>query len=148
MAKKSNLQGLILAAIVFVIISQVIHTVGAMLTMGYYTDPSLAGMWSTLMMPTPGPPPAEFFIYSIIIGFVVAVIFVKVYALIEKALPTKTIGGKGVFYGGLLFLVGTVPGFLSTFLTLNLPVLLILDWTVEGLLANVIGGFTIAKIMK
>ena len=47
------------------IVSQIIHSIEAFATMDFYLDPNYFGVWSKIMMPGPGPPPAEFYYYSI-----------------------------------------------------------------------------------
>lgn len=145
---KWNWPGIILAAIVFAIVSLVIHTIGAIATMGFYTDPAYFSLWSTLMMPGPNPPGMDFYAYSLAFGFISAVLFSLVYSVVKESIPGKNALQKGSTYGFLLFLVSTVPGTLSMLLLLALPSLLVLEWAVEGLVVFLIGGAVIAKVLK
>ena len=85
-----NWKRIIIAAIVFAIIAQVLHTVESMLTMDFYMDPEYFGVWSKLLMPTAGPPPAEFFYASVISSLIIALIYAVVYDVVKGSLPGKT----------------------------------------------------------
>lgn len=139
----------VLAAIAFTVIAFVIHTVCSMLTMSYYTDPNYFPVWSKLMMPTAGPPPASFTYYSITFDFIIGLIFSYIYLFFKGCIPGKTLVNKGVFYGLVLFLVAGVPFFLTNYLLINLPIGLLVSWLfVDGLLTYVIGGIAIAWLNK
>lgn len=138
---------LFLAAIVFMIVAQVVHTIGAVVTMDHYLDSKYFSVWSKMMMPKAGPPPAEFFYFSIAFGFIAALIYTYAYAVLRKAIPGKDYLNKGLSYGSLIFLIGTVPGSLSLILLINLPMMLIITWAVEGLVIALVGGVLIAKIV-
>jgi hypothetical protein len=137
-----------LAAIVFTIVNQIVHTVGAMLTMDYYMDPNYFSVWSKLMMPAAGAPPAEFFFYSIGFGFIIALIYTYVYTVLKKAVPGADYVKKGLSYGALLFLIANIPGTLSMMLLLNLPLGLLVGWAIEGLVIALLGGIIIAKFLE
>jgi len=138
---------IIVAAIVFMIISQVIHTIEAQITMNYYTDPTYFSVWSKIMMGKMGLTP-EFMYYSLTFAFIGGLLFTGVYTTIQKGVPEKTIAKKGLIYGLLIWLVGIIPGSLSMVLLINLPVDLIAYWTVTGLIINLLAGVAIAKIIK
>ncbi len=139
---------LILAAIVFMIIAQVIHTIEAQVTMNYYTDPAYFAVWSKIMMPTAGPPPVEFYYYSLTFTFITGLIFAGIYAVIAKGIPGKTLAKKGLIYGLLIWLISGIASALSMFLLINLPIDLIAYWTVTGLIINLIAGVAVSKILK
>jgi hypothetical protein len=143
-----NWKRIIIAAIVFAIIAQVIHTIESMLTMDFYMDPAYFDVWSKLMMPTAGPPPAEFFVASIVSAVIIALIYAVTYDLINKSLPGKTDIKKGLQYGFLLFMLVQIPGLLGMWLLINLPALLLIYWAISSLVVLLIGGIAIAKIVK
>lgn len=140
--------GIILAAIAFLIISQVIHTLEAYATMSYYTDPTYATVWSKIMMPKAGPPPMEFYYYSWTFSFITGLLFAGVYTVVGKSVPGNTIVKKGLIYGLLIWLVGGLSGSLAMVLLVNLPIDLIGYWTVSGLIVDLLAGIAIAKIVK
>jgi hypothetical protein len=141
-----NLKPVIFSGIAFAVISQVIHTIGALLSMSYYFDPNYFAVWSKLMMPAAGPPPPEFFIASVSFSFVVGAIFAYIYGLIKKSIAGKTAIEKGLKFGLILFLLGTLPGMISLYLLINLPLALIVMWTIEGLVVSLLAGIAIARI--
>ncbi len=141
-----NWKQVLISAVLFLVIAQIMHTLFAFLMMGYYVDPAYAGVWSKIMMPLSGPPPAEFYYYSIAFGFVSALIYVIVYTKFKSAVPGDSAVRKGVNYGlWIIFLVGTVPGYLAMYLLINLPAGLIAMWAVEMLVIALAGGIVIAK---
>jgi len=141
-----ELKPVILAAIIITIVEQVVHTLGAIATMGFYLDPAYFAVWSKLMMPAAGPPPVEFYYASLALGFVTSLIFVYAYTLLKKSVPGKGWTGRGVNYGILLFLLSTVPSTFSLLLLINLPPLLVVDWALEGLVVSLAGGLVTAKL--
>jgi len=145
---KINKWKIILSAALFAIIGQIIHSIGAFLSMGYYTMPDYLAVWSKLMMPTAGPPPLSFTLYSLLFGFIGGLLFAIVYALLKFSVPGRTIVKKGLIYGFLVFLVGGIPGYLALILLINLPFLLILLWAIESLVINLLGGMVVAALNK
>ena len=139
---------IIIAAIIFTIIAQVLRTVESMLTMDFYMDPEYFGIWSKLMMPTAGPPPAEFFYVSIISSLIIALIYAAVYDIVKGSMPGKTTIKKGLQYGIVLFLIVQIPGLLGMYLLVNLPTLLLVYWGISSLVISLIGGIVFAKIIK
>lgn len=136
------------AGLLFAFLSQIIHTLGSWLTMSYYTNDDYFAVWSKLMMPTAGPPPASFYLYSILFGIVGGILVAMVYGVVKNSIPGKTVAKKGLNYGLLVFLVGGVSGFLMLLLLINLPAALLLWWAFESLIVYLIGGMIIAWVMR
>ena len=88
--RKENLRNIVIASIVILIISQIIHTKGAVLTKDYNIDEAYTQVWSKIMMPAMGPPPMSFYIISMFSALVFALIFVSVYDIFEASVPGKT----------------------------------------------------------
>jgi hypothetical protein len=139
---------LVIAAIAYAIISQVIHMVEAFLTMNFYLLPQYFGVWSKIMMPGQGPPPATFYAFSVVFALITGTIFAFIYLTIMKAVPGKTKLQKGLAYGFILFLVTGIPSFLSLYLLINLPTVLIIYWLIENLVIFLISGVVFAKLFK
>lgn len=136
----------LVSAVLFMILAQVIHTLFAFAGMGFYLDPALFGLWSSIMMPEPGPPPLEFYCYSLAFGFITALIYVGVYKKIGSAVPGNNKAKRGLNYGFfVLFLLGSVPGYLSIFLLINVPPALLGMWAFEALIIALLGGMIITK---
>jgi len=146
--KKGKLKGIVIAAFLFMIIAQVVHTLGSYATMDFYTDPQYFALWSEIMMPDIGPPGIEFFALSVAFNFITAFIFTWFYSLIKGAVPGKMSFMKGINYGLILFLITAFPGFLSMVLLLNIPIVLNVGWMIEALIIDIIGGIVIAKFVK
>ncbi len=136
------------AGILFAVFSQIIHTLGSWLTMNYYTDQNYSAVWSKIMMPTAGPPPTSFYLYSILFAVVIGILVAMVYGVVKNSIPGRTVAKKGLNYGLLVFLLAGVSGFLMTLLLINLPASLILWWAVENLVIYLIGGMIVAWVMR
>ena len=147
MHKNVNVK-LVIAAIVYTIIAQIVHIVDAFLTMNFYLMPQYFGVWSKIMMPTEGPPPATFYAFSVVFALITGVIFAFIYLAIMKAVPGKTRLQKGLSYGVILFLVNGIPGFLSLYIIINLPTVLIIYWLIENLVIFLASGVVFAKLFK
>jgi len=141
-----NWKKLVLAAIAFLIVAQVVYTVGAMGTMDYYTNPEYFGLWSKVMMPAEGPPPLSFHMYSMAVGFVSALIFGYAYEIAKPVIP-GTGKRKGINYGIFLFFLATIPGALSMLLIFNVPIGLWAAWAITDLLIYLIGGIIFWKLL-
>lgn len=139
---------LLMAAVLFTIIAQLIHNVGTWLGMGYYTEPEFFPVWSKLMMPTEGSPPTSFMVYSLGFGFVSALIYALFYGMVKPVLKEQSMLQKGLIYGFGLFVVSTVPNTLTMLLLINLPPGVLMLWTAESLAAFLLGGMVIARVMK
>ena len=138
---------IVIAGMLFAIISQILRSVEAMLTLDFYMDPNYFSVWSKVMMPTEGPPPAEFYYLSIVTGLATGIIYAAVYAKISKSLTSKTALRKGLEYGLILFLMVQIPGLLGMYMLINLPAMLMVYWGVSSLFIALIGGIVIAKIV-
>ncbi|MCJ7743432.1 MAG: hypothetical protein MUO99_02595, partial [Dehalococcoidales bacterium] len=66
MALKINLPMLIAVAVLYAIVGEMIMTLGAMADMNYYLDANYFPVWSKIMMPAAGPPPATFMYTGIV----------------------------------------------------------------------------------
>ncbi len=144
--RKENLRKIVIASIVILIISQIIHTIGAVLTMDYYIDEAYAQVWSKIMMPAMGPPPMSFYIISMLSAFVFALIFVSVYDIFEASVPGKTWKKKGMYYGLIVFLL-TGQSYVTMSYLINLPGMLLLEWAFEGLILSLLAGLVAARFI-
>lgn len=149
MAKKRiSIVRILVVGIIYAIIAQVVHFIGAWIGMSYYFDPTYIGVWSKLMMPVTGPPPVSFYLHSITFGVLTGILFALVYHVIKDAIPVKNVDEKGILYGLLVFLLAGLPNTLALFLTINLPVPLITLWAVESWVIYLLGGIIVAQAIK
>ncbi|MEK9149510.1 MAG: hypothetical protein AAB267_05630 [Candidatus Desantisbacteria bacterium] len=91
--------------------------------------------------PMAGPPPIWFNAASLGLGIVLAL----VYALLYRGIPGKGIV-KGLVFGLFIWLVGTLPGMLSTYTFMRVATTVVIYWTILGLVALLVEGAIIAAI--
>jgi hypothetical protein len=137
-----------LVAVAMTIIAEAVHTLESILTLGYYMDPAYFGVWSKLMMPAAGPPPAQFHIYSIVFAFVSWVIFGFVYDKLGGGLKRKSSMMNGFEFGIIIFLVAGIPTVLTMYLLINLPSGLLAVWTFVQLVLYLVGGLLSGRLIK
>ncbi len=144
--ERKNITKVISSGVIFAIIGQLVHIIGSIFTMGFYTDPTYFPVWSKVMMPTQGPPPISFFYYSIVFGLIAGILLATVYAIVRTGIPG--IGAKkGFVYGLLAFLIAVIPGSLSLYLLINLPPSLITYWALENLVIYLIACTIFGKLI-
>jgi hypothetical protein len=144
----ADIKNICVVALVMAILAMIVRTVESILTMGYYLDPAYFQLWSKLMMPTAGPPPMSFFLFSFVLAFISWALFAYVYGILGGAFKKQDYLTKGLSFGILVFMVSTFPGALMNVLLLNLPAGLIISWTITGLILSVTGGVIAAKLIK
>jgi hypothetical protein len=137
-----------IAAVAFAIISQVVYFIGATFDMGYYADPANASLWSRSMMPVAGPPPLEFFLMSLAMGFATGLLYALAFTLVHKGLNAKGVVQTGLKFGLFLFAMVSVTGFVSMSLLLAIPTGLQFSWLLQGLAISLASGLAYAKIMS
>lgn len=137
---------IITAGILVAMISQVLSTIEAYLTMDIYMMEEYFPVWSRIMMPGEGPPPFTFFLYSIAFSLVLGWIYAAIFRVIEDGIPgTGYI--KGIWSGVILFLLSGVPFLLTTYLLINLPGLFFLSGTIFGFIGYILYGIIINAIV-
>lgn len=138
----------IISIIVILVLSLIVHNLGAIIGMGYYMDAEYTDVWSKIMMPEPGPPPASFMFYSVIFSLINSFFFVFVYLIISESVPGTGLVKKGFFYGLIIFMITGISSSLGMTLLINLPCGLIILWAIEALIIYIIGGIIVAIIAK
>ena len=137
-----------ISAIFFVVVAQIVHTLGAYAGMKYYFMEEYFPVWSKIMMPKPGPPPVAFTLLSIGLSLLTGLVYAIVYATLSFSVPGKTLIKKGLCFGLILFFVAGLPNLLSMVLLINLPIQLVLMWVLESLLVTLSMGIFMAKVFK
>jgi hypothetical protein len=137
----------LLASVIFTVISFVIHNVEAMIDMRYYVMPQYFGVWSKLMMPSAGPPPPSFMIISLIFTFITGVSLTLIYYYLKDHLPVEK--KRRVLYFADLML-GTYLVFftLPTYLMFNVPGGLLVSWFISTFIILTAGSWVFVKIIK
>lgn len=141
-----SFQRALFAGLLYGIFSQIVHSVSAFFSMGFYTAAEYRHLWSPIMMSEAGPPPKEFFILSLFFSIVVGVLFSLVYTIIKPSLFGNKSWEKGFSFGVLLFLLGSIPGYFSMVLLLAIPYTLVWIWAAESLIISLVGGMIVAKV--
>lgn len=138
----------LVATIIFVVVSQTIHTLGAFFGMKYYLMPEYFPVWSKIMMPEPGPPPMKFTLMSIGVSVLTGLIYSLLYYTIMESVPGKNGFRRGISLGLILFFVAGLPNLLSMVLLINLPLQLVIFWLVETFLISIIAGTLMGIVIK
>ena len=99
------------------------------------------------MMSTAGPPGVEFYVASFVFTLVAGLIFAGAYSRIKASIRDKGIR-KGLRFGFGIFLISVIPGMFSLYLLINLPTMLIVSWTVSGLVTSLLGGIVIERLVR
>lgn len=136
-----------IAAVTYTIISMVVYSLGAFADMSYYADPANSGLWSKVMMPGGGAPGLNFTVLSIIISLITGVIFGSAFVVLRQNFKQKSFVKQGLSFGIFLLILVYVPGFLSMYLLLAIPIGLQLSWMVQGLIVSLAGGVVFATIL-
>lgn len=145
--KKIRWGKVIWAGLVFLVIGFVVRQVEAVLTMNYYLMPEYFGVWSKVMMPSVGPPPASFMIISAIFIFLTGVVLAGFYDFIKELLPKKP-GERVVCFMVTMISLLVVFFTLPVYLMFNVPVGLLVSWFLSTLV--VLGGASVVfgKILR
>lgn len=137
----------LVGGLAFSAVAQIIHTFGAFLTMSFYTDPAYFNLWSRLLMTASGGFSQSYMWYSLGINFFIGLVFASMYSWINSCFCGKGLE-KGLCFGWLLFLLGSIPFTLSNLLLFNVPLTLLCFWLVESFIINLLGGTLLALIIK
>lgn len=145
--RKTNLKKVLLAGLLFLVISFLIRQVEVVFTMKYYLMPEYFGLWSKLMMPGAGPPPPEFMFLSMIFTFLTGAALAAIYDFIKDILPKKYWQRVVTFTDmtGGLYLVFSI---FTMYLLFNIPLGLLVSWFISGFLSILLGTAVFAKLFK
>lgn len=135
----------LLVGVIFTVLSTVVHQIEAMLTMKYYVDPQYFGVWSKLMMPAAGPPPAQFMITSLIFTFATGISITLIYYYLKDLLP-KNVMRRTFLFADLLIATSFVFFTLPVYLMFNVPVGLLVSWFISSFLIITAASAVIVKI--
>lgn len=144
---KINWGKVLTVGIFYTVFATIIHQIETIVSLKYYMMPQYFGVWSRLMMPKAGPPPAEFFITSTILTFTTGLSLCLVYYYIREMLPKNSRDRVLLFADlmiGLQFIFFTLP----VFLLFNLPFALLISWFISNFFILVATSFLCVKIIK
>lgn len=103
---KKAVKPVLIAAVLFTLPSQLVIMFESAATMDIYLMPEYFPVWSRLMMPDMGPPPATFFALSILVSFALALIDAAVFWIMAPGIPGEGIKKGGVIRPDPLFSIG------------------------------------------
>lgn len=134
-----NLKNVIVAGVA----AEVVKFVFVMLTCGWLF------MWVYSLAPTNvwKPWAMEGLILMAAGGLVLNILLAYVYALFYKGIPGKGLM-KGIWYGFGVWLVGTLPGMFAIYTLMTVANVVVIYWTVQWLVGNMLLGAVIAAIYK
>ncbi len=98
------------------------------------SDPSL---WKVMT--------GNWWLTSLIADLVIGLVLTLVYTIFYKSVPDKGVG-KGIQYGFWIWLVGSVPGLIMTFVTMAVPEELVVLWLVTGLINYLVIGIILGSM--
>lgn len=81
----------------------------------------------------------NWWLWTLVSDLIMGLIFTLVYGIFYQAIPDQG-AGKGIQYGFWIWIAGTVPGLIMTFLTMAVPSELVVLWLVTGLLNYLVLG--------
>lgn len=136
----------LLVGVLYTVISTVIRQIEAIVTMKYYVDPRYVGLWSKVMMPKAGPPPAEFMIMSVIFSLTAGVSITLIYYYLKDLLP-KRVAKRIFLFADLMIATSFVFFTLPVYLLFNVPAMLLVSWFVSGFLILTATAAVIVKIV-
>lgn len=84
-----------------------------------------------------------FFLYPIVLGFGLSFVWDKTKQLFEKGACQN-----GINFGLIYFCVSGIPAFLINFSSFNLPLVMILTWTIMGLINGLVAGCVLARLNR
>src|SRR4030067_3094227 len=106
------------AGLLYTLAAILIRQAEAFLTMQFYMKPEYFDVWAKRMMPGKGPPPAEFFVISLLFTFVSGVFLAAVFDLLRPVMPKE-------YWDRVLWFSYLVIGF--WFVLAHLPMLLLIN---------------------
>lgn len=145
--KKLQWQKIFISGFIFLIIAAIVRQLEVILTMRYYQMPEFFGVWSKLMMPSVGPPPASFLFTSLLFSFLTGVTLAGFYDFVKSLLPkNKT---QRIFcFTELVIIISFVLFSLPVYLLFNLPVELLVTWFISSVIIFLLSAAVFVKLLK
>jgi hypothetical protein len=145
--KEVSVKKVILVGVIFSVISFAIHQIEALLTFKYYLMPQFSGLWSKLMMPKAGPPPASFMITSLVFSLVTGISVALIYYYLRDHLPTN-MAKRTFYFADLMIATSFVFSTLPMYLMFNVPLALLISWFISSFVILTVGSWVLVKIVK
>ena len=136
----------LLVGLLYTVFAVVVRQVETAFAMPYYIDPTRFGLWSRLMMPNAGPPPAEFMIMSFVFTFATGISIAVIYYYLKDMLPKKFLK-RAFFFADLMIGFSFIFFTLPTYLLFNVPLGLHVIWFISTFIILVFVSFVSVKII-
>ena len=124
------------------LIVTVFNTAFGIVTCGWYFrwiyDLKPTEIWK----PMDGPPGIAYYISAVVLS----ILFVIVYAILNKGVPGKIRIVKGIVFGVCVWVVGILPGMAAMYFFMTINPDVIVYWTVLGLVQTPLAGIITAII--
>ena len=130
----------------YLIIASVVQQTEVAFTMDYYKNPVYAALWSHLMMPVAGPPPAAFFIISLAFTFVTGCTLAAIFDFMRPL--SKTYWSRVINFTDIVVGLSIVLTTFPLYLLFNVPLGLLVWWLVASFISTLISAMVFGKIMK
>ncbi len=144
--KEINWGKTILVGFLYTVFAVIVRQVETAITMPYYLDPTHFGLWSHLMMPKAGPPPADFMIMSFVFTFATGISIAIIYYYLKEILPKK-FSRRVFFFADLMIGCSFIFFTLPTYLLFNVPLGLLVSWFISTFVILVFASFISVKII-
>ena len=79
-------------------------------------------------------------------SFILTVLFVIIYVILQKGIPGKNKFIKGAIYGCIVTALGILPGMLATYFFMTVNTTVVIYWTIMAVIDNPIKGIITALI--
>jgi hypothetical protein len=108
--------------------------------------PGLEAEYMGNIMFRPWSDPLMYYVYlnPIILGFLFAFVWQKVQGSFNDKSKIKS----GAKFGLSIFLIFGITGMLMSLSTFNISALMVLTWTISGLIQDILGGIVIVHLYK
>lgn len=137
----------ILSGLIFTAIAMLVRQIEAMLTLSYYQMPEYFGVWSQVMMPEIGPPPAGFMVTSLLFSLFSGCSLAVFYELVKPLLARNALRGALTFTK-IVFGLSLVFFTLPVYLLFNVPMGLLIWWLASSAVIFFLSAMVFAKILK
>ncbi|MCL5432631.1 MAG: hypothetical protein M1524_00755 [Patescibacteria group bacterium] len=145
--KKNRWDKIFIAAILYTAIAMLARQAEAILTLDYYKMPEYFGVWSKLMMPNAGPPPAGFLGISILLTFIGGLVLAIFYNYIKTLLPDKLIK-RAFSYTEIVAVIMLVLSYFPMYMMFHLPFALLVYWFITGVIIVFLSSIVFIKLLK
>ena len=145
--KKIQWGRVLLSGVIYTVMANVVHILESFLTRSYYTLPEYAGVWSKLIMPHAGQPSPQFLALSLLFGLIVGIFLAFVYVSIQDVLPKPT-WSRSFSFAGLLIGLELVLYILPVYLLFNVPVAILISWTISYSVIFILASILFVRILR